>query len=228
VCVDIPKTWSAADSVAKLEGVITALNAHIGTSRALDTGSQRQIADAMQALAEIHAGQSMHDVQFKIALSAPDTATLKRRVDEVRSRLKPFMGVRIEIGEAQIKGARYFSNVETSRLEARPTTWPMLSNALALTTGFLGMRKLQPRPGIIRGINVGGGYPYIYDDWEMSRGKKATHECKAGTTGTGKTFALNCFEPRWRTTAFDLRTHGTWAVAGSFQHRAFYLCPPPA
>jgi type IV secretory pathway VirB4 component len=43
---------------------------------------------------------------------------------------------------------------------------------------------------------AGGGWPYIYDDWETSQGKKAVHECWVGTTGSGKTFALNCYLAR--------------------------------
>jgi hypothetical protein len=45
VVVDIPKTWEPHDAVAKLEGVITAMQAHLATTRELDTGSQRQIAE---------------------------------------------------------------------------------------------------------------------------------------------------------------------------------------
>jgi type IV secretory pathway VirB4 component len=43
---------------------------------------------------------------------------------------------------------------------------------------------------------MGKHYPYIYDDWELSSGKKATHEVWVGTTGAGKTFALNTFLSR--------------------------------
>ncbi len=196
VCVDIPKTWDASEAVAKLEGVITAMSAHLATSRGLDSGSQRRIADCHQALAEIHAGQSLHSAQLRIALAADDAATLKRRVDQIRSRLRPFMGLRVEVGADQVRGARYFSLEATHRIEAKPATWPMTSDTLALTLGFLGMRKLEARPGIVRGIAVGGGYPYIYDDWDMQNGKKATHECWVGTTGMGKTFALNCYLSR--------------------------------
>lgn len=194
--IDIPKTWESHDAIAKLEGVITAMQAHLATSRALDTGSQRQIADCSAALAELHAGQSLHDVQMKLAIAANDPAMLKDRVEEVRKRMKAFMGIRIEVGADQVKGARYFSSEPTSRIDAHPTTWPMTSPALALTIGFLGMRKLEPRPGIVRGVSAGGGWPYIYDDWETSLGKKAVHECWVGTTGMGKTFALNCYLSR--------------------------------
>ncbi len=196
VVVDVPKTWEPHDAVAKLEGVITAMQAHLATTRALDTGSQRQVADCSAALSELHSGQSLHDVQMKIAVAADDEATLKERVEEVRKRMKPFMGIRIEVGADQVKGARYFSSEPTYRLDGRPTTWPMTSPSLALTLGFLGMRKLEPRQGIVRGASAGGGWPYIYDDWETSQGKKAVHECWVGTTGSGKTFALNCYLSR--------------------------------
>jgi hypothetical protein len=196
VVVDIPRTWESHEAVAKLEGVITAMNAHLAGSKGLDTSSQRQIADCMAALSDIHGGQSLHDVQIKIAVAAGNAEQLKSRVDEIKKRLKPFMGLRVEVGTDQVKAARYFSAEATARLDGNPTTWPMTSNTLALTLGFLGLRKLEPRPGIIRGVNVGGGFPYIYDDWELSAGKKATHEVWVGTTGMGKTFGLNCFLAR--------------------------------
>jgi len=194
--VDIPRTWEAHDAVSKLEGVITAMQAHLATSRALDTGSQRQVADCSAALAELHGGQALHDVQIKIALAAEDPDTLRDRVEEVRKRMKPFMGLRVEVGGDQVRAARYFTTETTARLDPRPATWPMTSPALALSLGFLGMRKLEPRAGIIRGTSAGGGWPYIYNDWETSQGKKAVHECWVGTTGSGKTFALNCYLSR--------------------------------
>jgi len=196
VVLDIPKTWESHDAVAKLEGVITAMQAHLATSRALDTSSQRQVADCSAALSELHSGQSLHDVQIKIAVAADDAKTLKDRMEEVKKRMKPFMGIRVEVGTDQVKSARYFSNEPTYRLDGKPTTWPMTSPSLALTLGFLGMRKLEPREGIVRGASAGGGWPYIYDDWEMSQGKKAGHECWVGTTGSGKTYALNCYLSR--------------------------------
>jgi hypothetical protein len=195
VAVDIPRTWEGHDAVAKLESVITAMQAHLVTSRTLDTGSQRQIADCSAALQEIHSGQALHDVQVRVAIAANDPVTLKERVEEVRKRMKPFVGLRVEVGGDQVKGARTFSTEPTARLDARPATWPMTSPTLALALGFLGIRKLEPRPGIIRGMSA-GGWPYIYDDWETSQGKKAVHECWVGTTGSGKTFALNCYLAR--------------------------------
>jgi len=196
LAVDIPKTWQPHEAVAKLEGVITAMQAHLATTRALDTASQLQIADCQAALAELHAGQALHDVQLKVAVAADDLATLKARVEEVRQRLKPFLGLRVALGSEQVTTARYFSTQATGRLDARPSLWPMTSPALALTLGFLGIRKLAPRPGIIRGMSAGGGWPYIYDDWETSAGKKAVHELWVGATGSGKTFALNCYLAR--------------------------------
>jgi len=194
--VDVPRTWESHDAVSKLEGVITAMQAHLATTRALDSASQRQVADATAALAELHAGQLLHDVQVKIAVAANDAETLKSRVEAVRGRLKPYLGIRVEVGTDQVRAARYFSTEPTSRLDGKPSTWPMTSPALALSLGFLGMRKLEPRKGIVRGSSAGGGWPYIYDDWETTQGKKAVHECWVGTTGAGKTFALNCYLSR--------------------------------
>lgn len=197
VCIDMPKTWETQEAVAKLEGVITALNTHLTGNRSPDTASQRQMVDCQTTIAELHNGQALHDVQIKIAVFAPDAATLREQVSQLRSNLKPYIGLRVEIGSDQITGARYFSSVETGRLEGRPTTWPITSPAAALMLGFLGIRKLEPRRGIVRGINLTGGkYPFIYDDWELSRGKKATHEIWVGNTGQGKTYALNCYLSR--------------------------------
>ncbi len=72
VAVDIPRTWEGHAAVAKLESVITAMQAHLVTSRTLDTGSQRQIADCSAALSEIHSGQALHDVQVRVAIAADD------------------------------------------------------------------------------------------------------------------------------------------------------------
>jgi hypothetical protein len=195
--IDIPKTWETADSIAKLEGVITAMNAHLATSIGLDSASHRQVSDCTAALAEILDGRALHDVQIKIAIPAENTTELKKRVDEIKKQLKAAIRMHTNVGLAQITAAKYFSSMPTRQIEANPTTWPMLSNVAALMLGFLGMRKLEPKRGIIRGFNAGGGkYPYIYDDWELSQGKKATHELWVGVTGSGKTFALNCFLSR--------------------------------
>ena len=53
----------------------------------------------------------------KIALAAEDPAALRDRVEEVRKRLKPFMGLRIEVGGDQVRAARYFSTEPTARLD---------------------------------------------------------------------------------------------------------------
>lgn len=196
LAVDVPRTWEPHEAVSRLEGVITAMQAHLATTRAIDSGSQRQMADCQAALAELHAGQALHEVQLRIALAAEDLPTLRERVEEVRKRLRPYLGLRVEIGRGQLDAARIFSAQPTARVDPRPSTWPMTSPALALTLGFYGMRKLEPRPGIVRGAAAGGGWPYIYDDWDLSGGKKATHEVWVGGTGTGKTFALNCFLSR--------------------------------
>lgn len=203
VCIDIPKTWETQEAVAKLEGVMTALKTHLEGKRSPDTASANQFQHCQYTIDELHGGQALHDVQIKLALFAPDGATLRERVNQLRNNLKPYLGLKVEIGGDQITAAKYFSQIETSRLEGRPNTWPITSPGVALTMGFLGIRKLEPKRGIVRGINISGGkYPYIYDDWDLSRGKKALHELWVGTTGSGKTFALNCYLAR------DLAHHG--------------------
>ncbi len=210
--VDIPRTWDTADAIASLEGVVTALQTLAIGSSSIDANGQRQVGDALATINDLQNGQNLHDVQIKIAVAAGDAAGLKESVDHVRNHLKPFVGIRHEVGADQVTAARYFSSLPTVKIEPNPTVWPMTSNVAALTLGFLGVRKLRPRPGIIRGINQQGikqtgGWPYIYDDWNTAEGKKATHELWVGMTGAGKTFALNCYLARTLAhfgTPFDL------------------------
>lgn len=194
--LDIPRTWETADAISKLEGVITAMNAHLATSIGMDSTSHRQITDCGEALHEILDGQALHDVQMKIAILAETPQALKDRVGEVKKQLRTGIKVRVERGSDQLTAARYFAPIPTTQIDSSPSTWPMTSPTAALALGFLGMRKLEPKRGIVRGMSAGGSYPYIYDDWETSEGKKATHEIWVGTTGNGKTFAVNCFLSR--------------------------------
>lgn len=205
VCLDIPKSWSRSDAVAKLDSIITALSVHLSTSRSLDSTSQRQIEDCKAAIVEIQNGHALHEVQIKVALFAPDAATLKDEVSKLKQRMSPFVKMRTEID--QVTNVRYFSDTLTSQI-GDATLWPMTSPTTAMLMSFLGLRRMNAKKGIVRGFGTSNHHdPYIYDDWSLTEGKKATHEIWVGTTGAGKTFALNCFLARSLShygTPFDL------------------------
>jgi hypothetical protein len=192
VSVDVPRTWDTAQSLSKLEGVVNAYYTHLVTSTGKDSSAEKRIYDAEYTLADINSGQGLHDVQITIALAARDMDMLKERRDEVINRLKPFMGLRHEVGADQTRAAQFFSLTPSKQIGIQ-STWPMTSDQAALALGFLGIRKLDTMTGIMRGEAVGGGYPVLHDSW---RDKRATHELWVGLTGTGKTFGLNIYLSR--------------------------------
>jgi hypothetical protein len=222
--IDIPKTWDTAGALSRLEGVVNAYATHLVTSTGKDSASEKRIVDAEITLAEINAGQSLHEVQMVLALAARDMDSLKERRDEVINRLKPFVGMRHEVGLDQRNAAKFFSMTPTKQIGIQ-STWPMTSDQAALTLGFLGIRKLENQIGILRGEAVGGGYPFLHDSW---RDKRATHELWVGLTGTGKTFGLNIYLAReyaHNGIAFDLLEpmgHGQ-LLAGAFGLEPYVL-----
>lgn len=203
LAVDVPKTWDTAGALSRLEGVVNAYYTHLMTSSGRDSAGEKRVVDVEMTLADINAGQSLHEVQFVLALAGRDIDTLKERRDEVINRLKPFMGLRHEVGVDQRNAAKFFSMTPTKQIGIM-STWPMTSDQAALTMGFLGIRKLESMTGIMRGEAVGGGYPVLHDSW---KDRRATHEIWVGLTGTGKTFGLNAYLSRefaHNNIAFDL------------------------
>lgn|SRR5574341_4223 len=192
VCVDIPKTWDTPGALSRLEGVLNAYYTHLFTSSGKDSAGEKRVFDVEMTLADINAGQALHEVQIALGLAARDVDTLKQRRDEVISRMKPFMNFRHEVGIDQRNAAKFFSLTPTRQI-AIQSTWPMTSDQTALTLGFLGIRKLENTVGIMRGEAVGGGFPVLHDSW---KDKRATHELWVGLTGTGKTFGLNVYLSR--------------------------------
>ncbi len=192
-----PNTWEDADAVSRLEGVITAMQTHLVD---LARGRHRQPAPDRR----LHRPRWPRSTPGRRCTTcrsrSPGGGGSRRRCKNGSRRCAsgcgPSWACASRLAATRSQRARYFSSEPTARLEAHPSLWPMTSPALALAIGFLGMRKLQPRAGIIRGTSAGGGWPYIYDDWDLSQGKKAVHECWVGTTGAGKTFALNCYLSR--------------------------------
>ncbi len=192
MAVDIPKSWEPSAAVSRLEGVVNAYYTHLSTSSGKDSQGEKRIYDAEATLADLNAGQSLHDVQVVIALAAREMTTLKERRDEILNRMKPFIGFRHEVGVDQRHAAQFFSLTPSKQIGIQ-STWPMTSEQTALTLGFLGIRKLDNLRGILRGESVGGGYPLLHDSW---KDKRATHELWVGLTGVGKTFGLNVYLTR--------------------------------
>jgi len=193
ICVDIPKTWDRNDAINEIESVVQAYSVHLATMRGEDSRSIKKINDCRQTLEELNLGDALHDVQIIIALSAPDRKTLRERVDEVIKLVKPWFGLRAEIGEAQAEAAKFFGPHHSRAIGIPHTTWPVVSRELALLFAPLGMRKLAGLDGTLRGEDGNGNYPVFHNSW---RDKRATHEVWVGGSGYGKTFALNCLLSR--------------------------------
>jgi len=193
VCIDIPKTWDRNDAINELESVVQAYSVHLATMRGEDSRSIKKVNDCRQALEELNMGDALHDVQIVVALTAPNARTLRDRVDEVVKLVKPWFGLRAEIGEAQSEAAKFFGIHSTKSIAVPHTTWPVVSRELALLFAPLGLRKLAGLDGTLRGEDAGGAYPVFHNSW---RDKRATHEIWVGGSGYGKTFALNCLLSR--------------------------------
>lgn len=193
VCVDIPRTWDRNDAINEIENVVQAYAVHLATTRGEDSRSVKKVVDCRQTLEELNLGHALHDVQIIIAVAAYDGKILKDRVDEIVKLVKPWFGLRAEIGEAQVEAARFFSSRHSQSIDVPRTTWPLVSHELALLFAPLGIRKLAGLDGTLRGEDKEGHYPVFHNSW---RDKRATHEVWVGGTGYGKTFALNCLLTR--------------------------------
>jgi hypothetical protein len=193
LCVDIPHTWDRNEAITEIENVVQAYTVHLATLRGEDSRSIKKVQDCHQALQEFNLGDALHDVQIIIGIAAPDRKTLKRRVDEAISAVKPWFLLRAEIGEAQAEAVRYFTPQASEDIRLPHTTWPLVSRELAILFGPLGQRKLAGLDGTLRGEVAGGSYPVFHNSW---RDKRATHEVWVGQSGQGKTFALNCLLTR--------------------------------
>src|SRR6185295_19076371 len=96
--VDIPKTWEQHKAVAHIEGIITAQSSHLAATKSIDTTGQRQLEDCYATIRELHSGQTLHQIQFKIAVFADDLTELRKRVMDIKNRMKPTMSLREEVG----------------------------------------------------------------------------------------------------------------------------------
>lgn len=193
ICIDIPKTWDRNDAINEIESVVQAYSVHLATMRGEDSRSIKKITDCRQTLEQLNLGDALHDVQIIIAISASDRKLLHERVDEVTKLVKPWFGLRPEIGEAQAEAAKFFGPHNSRSIGVPHTTWPVVSSELALLFAPLGMRKLAGLDGTLRGEDANGHYPVFHNSW---RDKRATHEVWVGGSGYGKTFALNCLLSR--------------------------------
>ncbi len=192
VSVDIARTWPHHEAVSRLEGVITALSTHLATANMVDSGTATQLADCQATLTDLHAGEALHEVAIQLAIGADSPGELCDAVDEMRKKLAGTIALRLEVGVGQLRAAGAFASARPETTGVR--TWPMVSGTAALCLGFLGMRRMRSGVGVIRGVSP-GGWPTIQADWEGQE-KKALHECWVGSTGSGKTFALNCYLSR--------------------------------
>ena len=194
VCVDVPKTYSRDEAITKLEQVLLAYEVHFATKGdGRDSRGEKKMRDANIALQEINDGQGMHEVQVIIAVSGNNLTELSLSVAAIRDIVKPYFSVRVEVGKAQLEAAKFFSNRLTKEINIPKKTWAVTSNELALFFAPLGQRKMGEIRGVLRGEALGAGYPVWHDSWDERKGKQATHELWVGRTGSGKTFALNCY-----------------------------------
>ena len=193
IAVDIPKTFDRNSGVDTIESIIQAYQVHLASVRGEDSRSVQRVADCRRALAEMHQGDALHLAQLFIAVAADDLETLKERVQVVQHETRAWFSLRQEIGELLSRALSIFAAKPTKALQLPDTTWPVTSRELALMLSPLGYRKLATLDGVLRGEAVGGDYPVFHNSW---RDKRATHEVWVGSSGYGKTFAVNCYLTR--------------------------------
>lgn len=194
LCIDFPKTWDRNDAISSIEGTLLATRVHLNTSTGEDSKSAKKYRDCQHTLEELNNGDLLHDVQIVIAVAAPDRESLKKACDDIVSRTKSYFRLRHDVGTQQGRAALFFSDTPTKIIGNEPTTWQVTSREGALLLGPLGYRKLSGLSGTMRGQSADGAFPFFFDSWPAK--KIATHEIVVGLTGSGKTFALNCFLTR--------------------------------
>ena len=193
LAVDIPKTYERNAAIDALEGVIQAYDVHLSSVRGEDSRSVQRIADCRRALQEINNGDALHRVQLTIAVAADDLSQLRERAQVVVNETRAWFSLRHEVGELLARSVGFFTASHTKDIHIPDTTWPVTSRELALMLSPLGYRKLAATDGVLRGEAVGASYPVFHNSW---RDKRATHEVWVGSSGYGKTFALNCYLTR--------------------------------
>jgi len=193
LAVDVPKTYERNAGIDALESVVQAYQVHLAGVRGEDSRSVQRVTDGRRALAELNAGDALHQVRLAVAVAADDLSTLRDRVEAVTGETQAWFSLRQEVGELLSRSVRLFAAVPTKAVGLPDTTWPLTSRELALTLSPLGYRKLAGTDGVLRGEAVGAAYPVFHDAW---RDKRATHEIWVGASGYGKTFACNAYLTR--------------------------------
>jgi Cdc6-like AAA superfamily ATPase len=193
IVVDIPKTFDRNTGIDTIERIIGAYNVHLATVRGEDTRSVQRVTDCHRALHEIHQGDALHLAQITLTIAADDLPTLKERMQAVINETKAWFSLREEVGELLGRSPDLFAPKATSDVNLPDTTWPVTSRELSLMFSPLGYRKLSSTDGVLRGEAVGAYYPVFHNSW---RDKRATHEIWVGSSGYGKTFAVNCYLTR--------------------------------
>ena len=193
VCIDIPKTYDRNAGINAIENVIQAYQVHLAGVSGEDSRSVQRIADCRRALAEINQGDRLHTVSLHVAVAADDLETLRERAAAITAETRAWFSLRQETGELLARAVSCFSARSSKQIGLPDTTWPVTSRELALMLAPLGYRKLAATDGILRGEAVGAAYPVFHNSW---RDKRATHEVWVGSSGYGKTFALNCYLTR--------------------------------
>ncbi|MBA3873200.1 MAG: hypothetical protein H0X30_29045 [Anaerolineae bacterium] len=193
ICIDIPKSYDRNAGINAVENIIQAYQVHLAGVTGEDSRSVQRITDCRKTLAEINAGDLLHTVGVHIAIAADDLETLKERVQAILSETRAWFSLRQEVGELLARSVSFFSPKSTKEIGLPDTTWPVTSRELALMLSPLGYRKLATTDGVLRGEAVGAFYPVFHNSW---RDKRATHEIWVGSSGYGKTFALNCYLTR--------------------------------
>jgi nitrogen fixation/metabolism regulation signal transduction histidine kinase len=74
---------NAVAAVDAVENIIAAYQVHLSGMRGEDSRSITRINDCRRTLQEINAGDALHQVQMSIAVFAPHSDLLKRRVHQV-------------------------------------------------------------------------------------------------------------------------------------------------
>jgi hypothetical protein len=193
LAIDIPKTYERNTAIDAIESIIQAYQVHLAGVSGEDSRAVQRIADCRRALQEINNGDALHLVQISIAVAADDLRTLRERIGAITDETKAWFSLRLETGELLARSVGFFAAKRTKDINLPATTWPVTSRELALMLAPLGYRKLSSTDGVLRGEAVGATYPVFHNSW---KDKRATHEVWVGTSGFGKTFAVNCYLTR--------------------------------
>ncbi|MEO0564070.1 MAG: hypothetical protein AAF125_18340, partial [Chloroflexota bacterium] len=191
IAIDMVNTYDRRAGITKVERFQTATRAHLRTSKEIDSSSNAKFRDSQMTLQQLQGGDLLHEVQVIIAVAAPNLDDLHTAVEAVRDNTNGHVRLRSEPAPGQSQLANFFGAKPSKHIVANPSTWHVVSNELAVMFSPLGFRKLSQQAGTLRGQSRTGKYPYFFNSWKAK--KEATHEIWVGSSGYGKTFALNLY-----------------------------------